>query len=101
LFDYRAKLVKADKKDARGQVIKLDINAVYGKFAQRIGRRGKPPKYGSLWFAAAITAGTQRKLVEAALTNPDAAIAFATDGLFTDKPLDVYVPEQKILGEWK
>jgi hypothetical protein len=36
LFDYRIKLVAIDKKDSRGQVIKLDINAIYGKMAQRI-----------------------------------------------------------------
>jgi hypothetical protein len=100
-FDYRALLVRADKKDARGQVIKLIINAVYGKFAQRIRRRGKPPKFGSLWFAAAITAGTQRKLMEAALTSPDAIIAFATDGIYSSKPLAVPVPPEKILGEWE
>jgi hypothetical protein len=100
-FDYRTKLVKVNKKDARGQVIKLNINAVYGKFAQRIGRRGKPPKYGSLWFAAAITAGTQRRLIEAALTKPDSIVAFATDGIYTTEPLDVHVPTEKILGEWE
>ena len=32
-------IVKINKKDARGQVIKLDINAIYGKLAQRKGRQ--------------------------------------------------------------
>ena len=101
IFDYRTKLVKANKKDSRGQVIKLNINAVYGKFAQRIGRRGKPPKYGSLWFAGAITAGTQRRLIEAALTKPDAIVAFSTDGIYTTELLDIHVPTEKLLGEWE
>ena len=78
-FNYRASL---PKKDARGQVIKLGINSIYGKFAQRIGRAGKPPKFASPWYAAAITAGTQRQLIEAALTKPDAIVAFATDGIY-------------------
>jgi hypothetical protein len=101
LFDYRAKLVKADKNDSRGQVIKLDINAMYGKMAQRIGRKGQPPKYASLWYAAAITAGTQRQLMEAALTNPDAIVAFATDGIYSIAPLSVSIPAEKTLGKWE
>jgi hypothetical protein len=61
MFGYRTMIVKLNKKDSRGQVIKLLINAIYGKMAQRKGHKGKPSKYASLWFAAAITAGTQRK----------------------------------------
>jgi hypothetical protein len=99
LFDYRIKLVKVDKKDSRGQVIRLDINAIYGKMAQRIGRKGKPPKYASLWYAGAITAGTQRQLIEAALTNPDAIAAFATDGIYAIDELDIPIPAEKTLGE--
>jgi len=65
MFDYRTGLIKVDKKDSRGQVIKLLINAIYGKMAQRIGRRGKPPKYASLWFAAAInTAATYGSCID-------------------------------------
>ena len=101
LFDYRIKLVAIDKKDSRGQVIKLDINAIYGKMAQRIGRKGKPPKYASLWYAAAITAGTQRQLIEAALTKPDDIIAFATDGIYATEELHVSIPAEKRLGEWE
>lgn len=101
MFDYRAQLIKADKKDSRGQVIKLNINAMYGKMAQRIGRKGQPPKYASLWYAAAITAGTQRQLIEGALTNPDVVVAFATDILITTEPLDIDVPVEKTLGQWE
>jgi hypothetical protein len=101
MFDYRTALIKVDKKDSRGQVIKLNINAMYGKMAQRIGRKGEPPKYASLWYAAAITAGTQRQLMEAALTNPDAIVAFATDGIYSTEPLDVDIPAVKTLGKWE
>ncbi len=98
LFDYRASLPKGD---IRGDVIKLGINSIYGKFAQRVGRRGQPPKFASPWYAAAITAGTRRKLIEAALCDPDYIIGFATDGIFSTKRLDVYVPPTKQLGEWE
>jgi hypothetical protein len=77
----------------------LLINAIYGKMAQRKGHKGKPSKYASLWFAAAITAGTQRKLMEAALTKPYAIVAFATDGIYSTEPLDVDLPVEKTLGE--
>ncbi len=98
LFDYRASL---PKKDARGQVVKLGINSVYGKFAQSVGKRGMPPRFVSWFFAAAITAGTQRRVVEAGLTNPDAVVMFATDGVYSTQPLDVPVPEKKTLGGWE
>ena len=52
-------------------------------------------------FAAAITAATRRKLIEAALTRPDDIIAFATDGVYSTKALDVYVPDTKTLGLWE
>ncbi len=98
LFDYRASL---PKKDARGQVVKLGINSVYGKLCQAVGKRGMPPRFVSWFFAAAITAGTQRRVVEAGLTNPDAVVMFATDGVYSTKPLDVVVPEKKTLGGWE
>lgn len=98
LFDYRASL---PKKDARGQVVKLGINSVYGKFAQSVGKRGMPPRFVSWFFAAAITAGTQRRVVEAGLTNPDAVVMFATDGVYSTQLLDVPVPEKKTLGGWE
>ena len=39
--------------------------------------------------------------MEAALTKPDAIVAFATDGIYTTEPLDVNIPEEKMLGEWE
>ena len=101
LFNWRAEIVSKNKHDVRGQVIKLAINSVYGKFAQRVGQLGQPPAYGCLWYAAAITAGTRRKLMEAASNDPKAVIAFATDAVFATRVLPLDVPETKILGEWE
>jgi hypothetical protein len=69
--------------------------------AQRKGHNGKPSKYALLWYAAAITAGTQRQLMEAVLTKPDAIVAFATDNIYTTEPLNVDIPVEKTLGEWE
>jgi hypothetical protein len=52
-------------------------------------------------MAAAITAGTRRKLIEAALTAPDSIVCFATDGIVSTTPLGVFVPPTKTLGHWE
>ena len=97
LFDYRV-LIK-DTNKAGYQVIKLGINSIYGKTAESVGDR--PPLYVSPFYAAAITAGTQRAALEAALTAPDDIIMFATDGVYSTKKLDVFIPEKKTLGTWE
>jgi hypothetical protein len=85
LFDYRAALMKIDPNDVRAIVIKLMLNSIYGKFAQGVGNPGSPPRFASPWMAAAITAGTRRKLMKAALTAPKAIVSFMTDGIVIRK----------------
>ena len=103
LFDYRAELVKVDPDDVRAIVIKLMLNSIYGKLAQGVGSPSSPPRFASPWMAAAITAGTRRKLLQAALTAPDAIVSFATDGIVSEKPLKIATsaPGEKKLGEWE
>lgn len=40
-------------------------------------------------------------MMEAAIQKPHAVIMFATDGLFTIEPLDLYCPAEKELGAWE
>ena len=103
LFDERARLIKIDPNDVTAIVIKLVLNSLYGKLAQYVGMAGQPPSYASPWMAAAITAGTQRMLISAALTAPDAIIGFAVDGIVADKklPIPTTAPGEKKLGEWE
>ena len=101
LFELRASIVANDEDDVRGVILKLAINSIYGKLAQSVGRKGYPPPFASPWMAAAITAGTRRMLIEAALTAPDSIVCFATDGIITTKPLEVFVPPSKTLGHWE
>lgn len=82
--------------DLRGHPIKLAINGLYGKLAQRIGH----PKFANLIWAGLITAITRAALMEAASHDPEAVIMFATDALFTTRPLfalDVGAG----LGQWE
>ena len=101
LFDLRASIIAEDKNDLRGVILKLAINSIYGKLAQSVGRKGEPPAFASPWMAAAITAGTRRRLIEAALTAPDSIVCFATDGIVSTTLLDVFVPPSKTLGHWE
>lgn len=89
------------------KIIKLGLNSLYGKTAQQIGARVtaelelKLPPYFQLDWAGFVTAGCRARLMEAAIQKPECVIAFATDGLFTTEPLDLYTPSEKELGAWE
>jgi hypothetical protein len=105
LFDYRADLVRHAKEtgqpDIREKVVKLGINSVYGKLAQRIGGGGHAPAHASPWHAAAITAWTRAQLIHAAISDPTAIVMFATDGIVSTRPLPLEIPPTKTLGTWE
>jgi hypothetical protein len=99
LFDYRTRL---SKEDITQIVVKLGINACYGKLSQAVSSgTGKPPAYANPWYAAAITAGTRAKLLEACLTDPEAIVMLATDGIISTRKLPIKVPSIKTLGAWE
>jgi hypothetical protein len=98
LFDYRMTIAKGD---IREKVIKLGINAVYGKLAQAVGVFGEAPKNASPWHAAAITAWTRAKIMRAALNDPGSIVMFATDGIVSTRPLDIPISKTKTLGTWE
>jgi hypothetical protein len=77
-----------------GQPIKLGINSLYGKLAQRIGN----PRYGNFIWAGLITAYTRAKLNDAIALAPDDICMIATDAIVSLKPLPL--PYGKALGEW-
>lgn len=82
-------------KDARGYPIKLSNNSLYGKLAQRIGS----PRWGNLVWAGLITATTRAWLLDAAREAPGDVLMFATDAVFTRRPLgNVRIGDG--LGEW-
>ncbi len=112
------KRIEFDKNDPGGPeqlAIKLVINSLYGKLAERVYRGsvdGAPiiPPHISPWYAAAITAHTQRELMEAALLKPHNIIQFATDAVHTRTPLKLPRLKSeadikkglatKLLGDW-
>lgn len=92
--------------DGPEKIIKLGLNSLYGKTAQQLGWRNtgdglRLPPYFQLDWAGYVTSGCRAKLMEAALQKPHAIIGFATDGLFSTEPLNLYCPEEKELGAWE
>lgn len=85
--------------DAREKIYKLALNAAYGKTAQRVGGHGSVPVTANPYYAAAITAATRARLLDAAMTDPYAIIMFATDGIYSTRPLPI--PLDPRLGGWQ
>lgn len=82
-------------KTAKGYVLKLALNSLYGKLAQSI---GYAPWANPVW-AGLITAGCRAMLIDAYRQAPDQCYMLATDGLFMGEPLDLPIGDG--LGEWE
>jgi hypothetical protein len=99
LFEYRKSLKKTDITQI---VIKLGLNSLYGKTAQGVGGTANhPPTYANPFYAAAITAGTRARLLEAAILDPKAIVMLATDGIVSTRALPLDCPREKTLGAWE
>lgn len=93
LFAYRQTL-----PTLQGIPIKLAINSLYGRLAQRIGN----PRWANLIWAGLITAMTRAALIDAALSSGPGGrgvVMLATDGVYSTNPLTV--TEGGGLGQWE
>lgn len=106
IADYYRRRVELGK-DARGKVLKLAVNSIYGKLAQS---KGPNPKYQNWIWAGLITSGTRAQVLRALQGAPNTSdiIAIATDGIFSrcrlrlPKPLDTGTSDlAKPLGGWE
>jgi DNA polymerase type B, organellar and viral len=92
VYTHRKRVGKSNK----GNALKLAMNSIYGKFAQSIGR----PKWANPVWAGLITATTRAQIIDACtLVQGQNVLMIATDGIFTDKPLNL--PIGSGLGEWE
>ena len=92
LYDYRKKI----GSQGAGYPIKLAINSLYGKLAQRIGN----PKYANLVWAGLITAITRSKLNDAiAAAGKGDIVMLATDGVYSLSPIPLHVGDE--LGDFE
>jgi hypothetical protein len=81
--------------DARNIPLKLGLNSIYGKLAQRL---GKAP-FRAMEWAGMITAGTRSDLMGIIAADPSNVLMTATDGLLVE-----YLPELDFgegLGQWE
>jgi len=91
LYEYRKSIGKA----GAGYPIKLGINSLYGKLAQRKGNG----RFANLVHAGLITAETRAKLNRAVARAPHGSvIMLATDAVFSTARLDLDYGDR--LGEW-
>ena len=91
LFDYRRSI----GSKGPGYPIKLAINSLYGKLAQRKGNGA----YANMIWAGLITAFTRSKINSAIALNPGRIIMAATDAVYSLDPLKL--DEGERLGQWE
>lgn len=89
--------------NASQMALKLLLNSLYGKMAQRIGweRTGEAPKWHQLEWAGYVTSFARAKIFRAMLqaSSKRALIGVETDGIFSAAPLDLDLGPS--LGQWE
>jgi hypothetical protein len=84
------------------RALKLMMNSLYGKTAQRIGgseKYGGRPAWHQLEWAGMITSATRAQIWEAIQQAPNSIIAVETDSVASTVPLNLDVGEG--LGQWE
>jgi hypothetical protein len=80
LFDKR-RAMKANGHPAE-RVLKLCLNSLYGKMAQRVGRGDKSPPFHQIEWAGYVTSTVRSRMYNLATRDPSVVIAFETDGIY-------------------
>jgi hypothetical protein len=87
---YNQRAEWKDKGNPAQLALKLGMNSLYGKLAQRVGwneeKMCAPPSHQLEW-AGFVTSMCRAKMLELMLQSPESIIAIETDGIFTSKPL--------------
>jgi hypothetical protein len=91
---YKTRQQYKKVNDKTEWVIKIVLNALYGKFAQKVGRAD----YKNFVWAGWITSHTRAKLRAAVVGKEKSIIAFATDGIYSLKPLSL--KHSTDIGKW-
>lgn len=93
------------KKQGSQLALKLALNSLYGKMAQRVGweHTGSAPKWHQLEWAGYVTSMTRAKLYAVMCRIPyDQLIAVETDGIYTTMtPAELGITDSKELGQWE
>lgn len=84
--------------------LKLQMNSMYGKMAQRIGWNEEkllPPKWHQLEWAGWVVSYCRAMVFHAALYAGSDLVAFETDAVFSTKPLGDHLDTGDQLGQWE
>lgn len=85
--DYARRLAYKKEGHPADVPMKLALNSLYGKLAQRQGIEGKKPPYSCLAWAGYITARTRARLSDALMQARDRVICTMTDSVWSLVPL--------------
>ncbi|MCI4353401.1 MAG: hypothetical protein L3K14_08510 [Thermoplasmata archaeon] len=89
-------------KSGAGKAIKLALNALYGKTAQRAGVFQREPTYRNWAYAGYITSYVRSRLWGMAEYSLDSILSFATDGIYANEGLVPHFDYYKEgLGDWE
>lgn len=97
LYKWRLKISKENY--AKGQIVKLGLNSMYGKLVQSVGSKKSAPPYQNFFWGGATTAGTRAKIMRVIGSKMDQIISIATDGIISLSQLKVIIGKE--LGEWE
>jgi len=93
LYNLRKRLQKA--KNPGQYAIKIALNSIYGKLAQRVGNS----PFRCIPWAGWITSQSRSMLLSASLGREKSVLSFATDSVFSREPLNLRGGDS--LGNWK
>lgn len=99
IYAEREKMKKAKPPNPAQKAIKLGLNSVYGKLAQKP-RNGHAPPFHQIEYAGWITSTTRARLFRVAAASGAACVTLATDGIYATEPLPEIVDEDQ-LGGWE
>lgn len=91
---YNRRQELKDNNDPAQWALKVGLNSLYGKAAQRVGSA----KFFSLAWAGYITSATRAKLLRSVIGRTDDVIAFATDAVYFNRRPNLV--SSKSLGGW-
>lgn len=97
LYDKRKEFIDCGS-DAQ-LILKLGINACYGKVAQSIGHGNRNPAFQNYFWAGWITSLTRARIFDLAMGNPKSVISISTDGIVALDKLCEH-SKSKVLGGW-
>lgn len=103
MYNKRQALKKA--KDHSQLGLKLAMNSIYGKLAQRVGwdpEKKRIPPWHQIEWAGFITSYCRAKILARIMADPNSVIAIETDGFYTTSPPETFgIRGTKELGGWE